>query len=110
MSENQLWSDLTNFENIGESSKQHLDMKSLNHKEGLNEGEVLVNKKRSRDGVVIKSENDTKEEGKDEKYRDPDHEIHILTERERRRKMSNLFSNLHALIPELPSKVTSFSS
>ncbi|ONK77520.1 uncharacterized protein A4U43_C02F7430 [Asparagus officinalis] len=33
-----------------------------------------------------------------------DHEMHILTERERRKKMRNMFSNLHELIPHLPSK------
>ncbi|KAL5714130.1 hypothetical protein ACHQM5_016133 [Ranunculus cassubicifolius] len=33
-----------------------------------------------------------------------DHEIHIWTERERRRKMRNMFSNLHALLPQLPPK------
>ncbi|GFY89566.1 basic helix-loop-helix (bHLH) DNA-binding superfamily protein [Actinidia rufa] len=34
-----------------------------------------------------------------------DHEIHIWTERERRKKMRNMFSNLHALLPQLPPKV-----
>ncbi|CAL5377385.1 unnamed protein product [Camellia sinensis] len=33
-----------------------------------------------------------------------DHEIHIWTERERRKKMRNMFSNLHALLPHLPPK------
>ncbi|KAK9112719.1 hypothetical protein Scep_020238 [Stephania cephalantha] len=33
-----------------------------------------------------------------------DHEIHIWTERERRKKMRNMFSNLHALLPQLPPK------
>ncbi|KAI3873769.1 hypothetical protein MKX03_009854 [Papaver bracteatum] len=33
-----------------------------------------------------------------------DHEIHILTERERRKNMRNMFSNLHALLPQLPAK------
>lgn len=32
-------------------------------------------------------------------------EIHIWTERERRKKMRNMFSNLHALLPQLPPKV-----
>ncbi|CAK8575456.1 unnamed protein product [Lathyrus sativus] len=104
MWENQSWSDLLNFENIGESGKQKLGMKSLNHKEGLNEGEVHVNKTQSRDGVVIRSENDINGGGKDEIYRDLDHEMHLLAERERRKKMRNMFSSLHALLPELPSK------
>lgn len=34
-----------------------------------------------------------------------DHEIHIWTERERRKKMRNMFANLHALLPQLPPKV-----
>ncbi|XP_022763397.1 transcription factor bHLH95-like [Durio zibethinus] len=33
-----------------------------------------------------------------------DHEMHIWTERERRKKMRNMFSNLHALLPQLPPK------
>ncbi|KAJ4836346.1 hypothetical protein Tsubulata_007310 [Turnera subulata] len=33
-----------------------------------------------------------------------DHEIHIWTERERRKKMRSMFSNLHALLPQLPPK------
>ncbi|KAH9294261.1 hypothetical protein KI387_040532, partial [Taxus chinensis] len=34
----------------------------------------------------------------------PEHEIHIWTERERRKKMRNMFSNLHSLLPHLPPK------
>lgn len=37
-----------------------------------------------------------------------DHEIHIWTERERRKKMRNMFANLHALLPQLPPKVKTF--
>ncbi|KAH6818917.1 hypothetical protein C2S51_002520 [Perilla frutescens var. frutescens] len=33
-----------------------------------------------------------------------DHELHIWTERERRKKMRNMFSNLHALLPHIPPK------
>ncbi|KAL0365382.1 UNVERIFIED_CONTAM: Transcription factor [Sesamum angustifolium] len=33
-----------------------------------------------------------------------DHELHIWTERERRKKMRNMFANLHALLPHLPAK------
>ncbi|XP_011624414.1 transcription factor bHLH95 [Amborella trichopoda] len=33
-----------------------------------------------------------------------DHEIHIWTERERRKKMRTMFSNLHSLLPQLPAK------
>ncbi|XP_030509009.2 transcription factor bHLH95 [Cannabis sativa] len=54
-------------------------------------------------GVMIKNE------GKDGNRGgggggDSDHEIHIWTERERRKKMRNMFANLHALLPQLPSK------
>nr|AKN09611.1 basic helix-loop-helix transcription factor [Salvia miltiorrhiza] len=31
-------------------------------------------------------------------------ELHILTERERRKKMRDMFSNLHALLPHIPPK------
>ncbi|TXG52439.1 hypothetical protein EZV62_021608 [Acer yangbiense] len=33
-----------------------------------------------------------------------EHEIHMLIERERRKKMRNMFSSLHALLPQLPPK------
>ncbi|KAJ9551796.1 hypothetical protein OSB04_015841 [Centaurea solstitialis] len=33
-----------------------------------------------------------------------DHDLHIWTERERRKKMRNMFHQLHALLPQLPSK------
>ncbi|KAK4341285.1 hypothetical protein RND71_039786 [Anisodus tanguticus] len=44
-------------------------------------------------------ENDRKANGGES-----DHEMHIWTERERRKKMRNMFSNLHALLPQLPPK------
>lgn len=34
-----------------------------------------------------------------------EHDIHIWTERERRKKMRNMFETLHALLPQLPAKV-----
>ncbi|WVZ22790.1 hypothetical protein V8G54_001334 [Vigna mungo] len=43
-------------------------------------------------------------EGNGEKSRESDHEMHIWTERERRKKMKNMFASLHALLPHLPSK------
>ncbi|KAJ4840850.1 hypothetical protein Tsubulata_027784 [Turnera subulata] len=33
-----------------------------------------------------------------------EHEMHIWTERERRKRMRNMFSSLHALLPQLPPK------
>jgi len=110
--ENHPLGDLPNSDhNLGESSKQRFHTKPLNQNEGINEGEASVSKKRNRGGVVIRTENNiTTDEEKDKKYRDFDHEMHILTERERRKKMRNMFDSLHALLPELPSKVNSFSS
>jgi hypothetical protein len=108
--ENPPWFDLTNSDNLGESSKQKLNMKSMNPDVEINEGEALANKKRKRGGAVARSEsNTTIGEGKDGKNRNFDHEMHILTERERRKKMRNMFASLHALLPQLPSKVNSFS-
>lgn len=34
-----------------------------------------------------------------------DRELHIITERERRRRMSEMFTKLHGLLPTLPDKV-----
>ncbi|KAM0939935.1 putative transcription factor bHLH family [Dioscorea sansibarensis] len=41
---------------------------------------------------------------------DHEHEMHIWTERERRKKMRNMFFNLHALLPNLPPKKADKSS
>ncbi|KAK6253525.1 hypothetical protein QUC31_015245 [Theobroma cacao] len=43
-------------------------------------------------------------EGKGGGGAESDHEMHIWTERERRKKMRNMFANLHALLPQLPPK------
>ncbi|KAI3448116.1 hypothetical protein Pfo_004781 [Paulownia fortunei] len=43
-------------------------------------------------------------EGKGGGGGESDHELHIWTERERRKKMRNMFANLHALIPHLPPR------
>lgn len=56
--------------------------------------EGVMNKKRNRELNKISSA-----EG------NGDHEMHIWTERERRKKMKNMFASLHALLPHLPSKV-----
>ncbi|KAG0498081.1 hypothetical protein HPP92_002425 [Vanilla planifolia] len=42
--------------------------------------------------------------GEEEACREIDHELHIWTERERRKKMRSMFTNLYALLPHLPSK------
>ncbi|KAG2409192.1 Transcription factor bHLH19 Basic helix-loop-helix protein [Vigna angularis] len=61
--------------------------------------EGLMNKKRNRELNKVSSA-----EGNAEKSRESDHEMHIWTERERRKKMKNMFASLHALLPHLPSK------
>ncbi|KAK8512456.1 hypothetical protein V6N13_082995 [Hibiscus sabdariffa] len=38
-----------------------------------------------------------------------EHEMHIWTERERRKKMRNMFSTLHALLPQLPDKADKYT-
>ncbi|CAH9057785.1 unnamed protein product [Cuscuta europaea] len=45
-------------------------------------------KERSASGVVVES----------------DHEVHVWTERERRKKMRTMFDTLHSLLPQLPPK------
>lgn len=60
--------------------------------EAEEQARAQVGKKRSRNGKAVSG-------GESE------HEMHILTERERRKKMRNMFSNLHALLPHLPPKV-----
>lgn len=70
----------------------------------LTEVVTLSAQKRSRNGwkkgkdVALESENAGA-------AGEPDHEIHIWTERERRKKMRNMFGSLHALLPQLPTKV-----
>ncbi|KAL3032720.1 hypothetical protein AAZX31_02G097900 [Glycine max] len=91
--ENHSW-DPSNSDNSGESKQ---NMKSLDQVE--EKDEALMNKKRNRDQGNI-----TSGEGKGEKCRESDHEMHIWTERERRKKMRNMFASLHALLPHLPSK------
>ncbi|TKY59070.1 Transcription factor bHLH95 [Spatholobus suberectus] len=91
--ENHSWGP-SNSDNSGESKE---NINPLNRKEERDE--ALMNKKRNRDQTKI-----TSGEGKDEKCREPDHEMHIWTERERRKKMKNMFASLHALLPHLPSK------
>ncbi|KAF0893833.1 hypothetical protein E2562_029715 [Oryza meyeriana var. granulata] len=42
--------------------------------------------------------------GKGKSAMDMEHTLHIWTERERRKKMKNMFSTLHALLPKIPGK------
>ncbi|XP_057419727.1 transcription factor bHLH95-like [Lotus japonicus] len=93
---NRSWGSLPDFDDIGESSDK-LGMKPQKKQGEGNGEEALVNKKRNRGGrreknVVVD------DGGKD------DDEVHMWTERERRKKMRNMFDTLHALLPRLPSK------
>ncbi|CAH2036272.1 unnamed protein product [Thlaspi arvense] len=58
----------------------------------------------SMDKNVAKGKKRTKRNEKNHGEESPDHEIHIWTERERRKKMRDMFSKLHALLPQLPPK------
>ncbi|VVB00721.1 unnamed protein product [Arabis nemorensis] len=53
---------------------------------------------------IAKGKRKAKKNGKNIVEESPDHEIHIWTERERRKKMRDMFSKLHALLPQLPPK------
>lgn len=98
--ENHSWDPSNSDNSCGSKENEH--EKPLNKKEERDE--TLMNKKRHRDHNV------TSGEGKDGKCRESDHEMHIWTERERRKKMRNMFATLHALLPHLPSKVNIQSS
>ncbi|XP_057420426.1 transcription factor bHLH95-like [Lotus japonicus] len=100
--ENQSWGTLPTFDNTGESIEK-LDKKSQNKKEKGNEEEALLYKKRNRGGTMEKNVV-VDGEGKD------DHEVHIWIEREKRKKMRNMFGTLHSFLPQLPSKVKEFRS
>ena len=68
-------------------------------------GKGGVCKKKNSSFIASNNNNSSDVGGDDKKVGDSDHEIHIWTERERRKKMRNMFANLHALLPQLPSKV-----
>ncbi|KAJ9166257.1 hypothetical protein P3X46_021035 [Hevea brasiliensis] len=59
-----------------------------------------LGQKRNRKGVAKNGETTVNSRGGAES----EHEVHILTERERRKKMRNMFTSLHALLPQLPAK------
>lgn len=93
-----------------DDSKDKLDMKLLNKEKKRFEGEALENKKRSRENAGGSGKKIIGGKVKDGKCQESDHEMHTWIERERRKKMSDLFAGLHALLPQLPSKVNSSSS
>lgn len=62
-------------------------------------------KGKKRSSAAIGTGDDQGDEGRGGGGESDDHELHIWTERERRKKMRNMFANLHALLPHLPAKV-----
>ncbi|KAI4295664.1 hypothetical protein L6164_035683 [Bauhinia variegata] len=83
---------------------------SFNHqKDENNKGDAAEadpDKKKSRGTGATRSDNKNKNKkranGKATKK--SEHDIHIWTERERRKKMRNMFTTLHSLLPQLPPK------
>lgn len=68
---------------------------------------VAVVTKRSKRGRTVVLKDGKGGEMRESKGSESEHEIHIWTERERRKKMRNMFSGLHALLPQFPAKVCS---
>ena len=106
--ENQSWG-FSNSDNSGGSDKKSGEKQpgSASNSQTAAPGIALVvpDKKRGRGGANKNGRvNDVGNEGKGGGG-ESDHEIHIWTERERRKKMRNMFSSLHALLPQLPPKV-----
>ncbi|ESW25580.1 hypothetical protein PHAVU_003G048000 [Phaseolus vulgaris] len=92
------WWDPSDSDNSRETKGNTKAEKQKNEKD---EGVTMKKKKKRNHGELKKI---TSAEGKGEKSRESDHEMHIWTERERRKKMKNMFTALHALLPHLPSK------
>ncbi|KAJ4701730.1 Transcription factor bHLH95-like protein [Melia azedarach] len=98
LEKNNLWVN-SSFEVSGGSKEIRVDMKhpdnSSSHSPTAEieiDAAAQIGQKRSRNGKAASGGGE------------PEHELHILTERERRKKMRNMFSNLHALLPQLPPK------
>lgn len=114
--ENQTWV-LSNSDN---TSAEKSEKKLLHSSNPLNNdqtqlGKELAKSKPSRGDTNKNDKGSDDSDGKHQKGTgggsggggggESDHEIHIWTERERRKKMRNMFANLHALLPQLPPKV-----
>ncbi|KAL5974524.1 hypothetical protein ACLOJK_031189 [Asimina triloba] len=101
--ETQSWA-FSNSDNSGGSeskSGKQPPTESHSNSPAATEPTASGGQKRSRNGASKNGKRDWNES----KGGESDHEIHIWTERERRKKMRNMFSNLHALLPQLPAKV-----
>ncbi|KAL9244926.1 hypothetical protein vseg_018640 [Gypsophila vaccaria] len=97
--ENQSWASLCNdaFDNSRDervvSTPVSEDEKGK--KRGRGESKKAKEKEKEKETNVV---------GKEGEMTFDDHETHIWTERERRKKMRNMFTNLHSLLPQLPPK------
>ncbi|XP_021842426.2 transcription factor bHLH95 [Spinacia oleracea] len=92
--ENQSWANLSNDTSGNSGGEKAVSLPEQPKEEKEKE------KKRGRS--ALKKEKGVKGEKKKE-GETSDH-MHIWTERERRKKMRNMFSDLHALLPQLPPK------
>ncbi|XP_073312039.1 transcription factor bHLH95-like [Primulina huaijiensis] len=102
------------FPNLGTNDSQNCEKKSVetsNNSDGQkpathNEEAPPTAKGRKRSSTSSKggTGGGDKEDDNENGCRESEHELHIWTERERRKKMRNMFSNLHALLPQLPVK------
>ncbi|XP_050208751.1 transcription factor bHLH95 [Mercurialis annua] len=97
--ENQTWVVSSTSDNNTSTTEKKKNMadQDCNIKNNNKKRKIIINGKKSDHSSEEKEE---KEGGGGES----DHEIHIWTERERRKKMRTMFSNLHALLPQLPPK------
>lgn len=93
----------------GQEANSTSNSVSVMEKEGVEE--APMDRKRTGKGSMASgksrvngaaAENSTGERGCES-----EHEVHIWTERERRKKMKNMFSSIQALLPDLPPKVYS---
>nr|WIE96112.1 basic helix-loop-helix transcription factor [Loropetalum chinense var. rubrum] len=100
--ENQSW-DFSNSDNSGGGEEKTGKRQVESSSNSLIVIDEESGKKRGRGGGGGGGGGEVKE-GKGGGAESDDHEMHIWTERERRKKMRNMFSNLHSLLPQLPPK------
>ena len=63
-----------------------------------------------KEGMQMQMMKKNEKEGEGKREASEQEKIHIFTERERRKKMRTMFTNLHALLPQLPTKVSTYVS
>ncbi|XP_023922279.1 transcription factor bHLH95 [Quercus suber] len=107
--ENQSWG-FTNSDNSAGGSEEKLGKKvpgsSSNSQAeiGMEEAVPLPIVKKKGRGVSKNGKGSNGEGRAGKGSGESDHDVHIWTERERRKKMRNMFANLHDLLPQLPPK------